>query len=95
MGALKRIDEIIREKASELKKKKPVLKFKIRLALIKFRTAGSRGPGVPLAMKICAQRKAGRRKRAKRRFVSSHSRFAFACVRKIGEVPENEAGPIS
>jgi len=36
----------MREKAFDLKKKKPVLKFNIRLALTKFRTTGSRRPSL-------------------------------------------------
>ena len=59
-----------------------------------------------LAMKICAQRKAGRRKRARRasppfvtashgslRLVTSHSHFALASIRNHAknEAPEEEA----
>ena len=60
-----------------------------------------------LTMKICAQRKAGRRKRARLasppfftashgslRFVTSYSRFALASIRNHAknEAPEEEAG---
>ena len=60
-----------------------------------------------LAMKMCAQGKAGRRKRARRasppfftashgslRLVTSHSRFALASIRNHAknEAPEEEAG---
>ena len=64
-------------------------------------------PSLSLSMKICLQRKAGRRKRARLawppfftdshgslRFVTSHSRFALASIRNHAknEVPEEEAG---
>ena len=47
-------------------------------------------PDVSLLMKMCAQRKAGRRQRARRlcpshgplRFITSHSRFAFASTKR-------------
>ena len=93
MGALKRIEEVIREKASELKKKKPVLKFKIRLALIKFRTTGSRCPSLGENLRA---KKGGKEKTGEAALRLQSLTFpVHLCEKKKVEVPEEEAGPVS
>ena len=72
--------------------KKALLKVIILCHISWFRIEAASYPDVSLSMKMCAQRKAGRRQRARRRSLRNRSSpVARLCLAK-NEAPEEEAG---